>query len=152
MTETIENYTLLSEYGIPSIDAGTFERLARTLLLIVAAKGSIAPTEWAAFMDLGRRLGSNPEIKARIEAFDFKNAKIEEQIPKDASTPIKRILVFEAIRICNADGEFHEAERAAVLKAADGLGVSRASVIALEAIASAEAALLSARIKLFHQG
>lgn len=64
------------------------------------------------------------------------------------SEKAKRASVYFAIQACSADGEYHEAEKAEILKMAKAMGISEEEVSQLEAMSSEEDRFREKRVKL----
>ncbi|NEO90816.1 MAG: hypothetical protein F6K56_11400 [Moorea sp. SIO3G5] len=93
--------------------------------------------------------------KEYIEAlrqFDWKNANVEELLTGlkyDFPLNFRRSMLYQAIKMCRADGNYHEKEKASVAKAAEILGIERSVAASLESLAEMEDSADRLRVALF---
>ncbi|NEP53294.1 MAG: hypothetical protein F6K65_32610, partial [Moorea sp. SIO3C2] len=60
-----------------------------------------------------------------------------------------RTLLYQAVKMCRADGNYHEKEKASVAKAAEILGIERSVAVSLESFAELEDSAERLRLALF---
>ncbi|NEO38619.1 MAG: hypothetical protein F6J90_20700 [Moorea sp. SIOASIH] len=58
-------------------------------------------------------------------------------------------MLYQAIKMCRGDGNYHEKEKATVAKAAEILGIERSIVVSLESLAELEDSAERLRLALF---
>ena len=58
-------------------------------------------------------------------------------------------MLYQAIKMCRADGDYHEKEKASVAKAAEILSIERSMISSLESLAESEDAAQKLRLSLF---
>ena len=88
-------------------------------------------------------LGCTEEYISAVKNLDWKNANIEELLGKikfDFPMNSPKAILYQAIKMCRADREYHEKEKAAVRKAAEILEVSQNEVSAIESLVEMEEA------------
>ena len=111
------------------------------LLAIAGADGTLADAELQWYLDEAVLMGVTQEYVDALRKIDWKNVNIEEalsQVNFDFPINVKRSLLYQAIKMSRADGEYHEKEKAAVAKAAEILGVEKSVVESIEAVAEME--------------
>jgi tellurite resistance protein len=137
-------------YGrIPKADAQVAGYL-KALKIIIAADGSIAPAEAAAFAKGMARLGVDDATRKDVDAFNPKGGKLEDVVPGIKRGGLRaRMLVRDAVELSRADGTYAAEEKAAVARAAQLVGVEAATVGAIEALVELEHAAKHLRKSLF---
>lgn len=141
MGKMVKSHALKNVYGIDAIEEDQLERLARSVLVIIGGDGKVSEEELDAYRDFCRRVGLSDAQVAELAKFDWKQAKLGEQLPQALPDGWKNILISEAVAICGADSEYHAEERAKVRQAAETLGVNRTTVAAIEALVGTELAM-----------
>jgi len=122
------------------------------LLTIAGADGELADEELAWFLDEQVMIGAPDEVIQAIKAFDWQNANLEELVNSlhyDFDLNARRIMLYQAIKMSSADGEYHPKEREAVWKAAEMLKVEPEAVRSLEILAEMEDSVDRMRFNLF---
>ncbi len=112
-------------FNIARISKAVWKNYGYACLTIAGADGEVAPAEMDHIVNHARAMGATEDIIDAWRKFDFKNASLEELIPTlVADSPINasRSLLYSAIKMSSADGDFAGAERAAVYRAAEILG------------------------------
>jgi uncharacterized tellurite resistance protein B-like protein len=145
------NETRVQErYGrLPSSDQQAISYL-KALKVIVGADGEIPEAELNAFRKGMQRLGIPDSLVKDVEAFDFKSGRLEDLLPDIRKGGLRaRMLLRDAVEVARADGTYAEAEKAAVAKAAQLLGVDEAIVKSIEALVELEHAAKHLRKALF---
>lgn len=123
------------------------------LMAIAGADGELAAEEFQWYIDEQRLLlvDANEYIET-LRQIDWKNAKTEEllqNIQYDFPLNFRRVMLYQAIKMSQADGVYQEKEQAAVAKAAQILGIERSTLVSLEALAEMENASERLRLALF---
>jgi hypothetical protein len=112
-------------------------RYLLSLKIILAADG-LHPLEEHALARGMTLMGVPDEIRDTVQRFEVAGAVLEEYLPRTATRPRARLLVYDAVRLASADGLYADAEREAVARAAAALGVDQFSVRALEGLVQME--------------
>ena len=112
------------------------------LLAIAGADGELAPDEMQWYLDEQELLFVDPaEYLQAIRNIDWRSVNLEEALnAMNYNIPLnfQRTVMYQAIKMCRADKEYHEDEKAAVNKTAQILGIARDVVVELESIAELE--------------
>lgn len=147
------------KYGVSpevSVDLEVGVSCGCALLAIAGADGELAEEELQWYIDEQEMMAEDSEaLREYIEIlrkFDWKSANIEELLNKikyDFPVNFRHSMLYQAIKMSRADGEYHEKEKAAVAKAAEFLGVESSVVVSLEAVAEMEETADKLRISLF---
>ena len=112
------------------------------LLAIVGADGEVSEPERNWLINHQQMVGAPSEVIEKCKTFDYKNAKLEDLLPKITvdvpgwSAP--RTLLYHAIKMTRADKDYAKAEQEAVKKAAKLLGVEDDITMALNALVEME--------------
>ncbi|HUS65344.1 MAG TPA: hypothetical protein VMZ28_12405 [Kofleriaceae bacterium] len=114
--------------------------------LIIAGADGLSDAEMRAANDIGRGFGAPEDLIEEIKRFDYKNARLEDHLNDNLKKMAHAFLYF-AIKVSHADG-YSEKEQGLIKKSARALGVSDATVAALEGLVSAESGLRMARVAL----
>ncbi|NEO76596.1 TerB family tellurite resistance protein [Moorena sp. SIO4G3] len=128
---------------------------SRVLMAIAGADGELAEGELQWYIDEQDIFIESEEKKEYIETIrklDWKNANLEELLSKlkyDFPLNFYRTLLYQAIKMCRGDGNYHEKEKATVAKAAEILGIERSIVVSLESLAELEDSAERLRLALF---
>ena len=104
--------------------------------------------EWLT-VDLAGSLGVDEEVIADWEEFEFEDADLEEiffSFRHASFANFNKLLIYDAIRMCSADGDYAEEEKQQVSEAAKILQVSGEAVISIEALVEMEQATHKLRI------
>ncbi|WP_200817546.1 TerB family tellurite resistance protein [Calothrix rhizosoleniae] len=124
-----------------------------SLMAIAGADGELAEQEFQWYIDEQRNLLTDPEEYIEtLRKFDWKSANLEELLGKisyDFPLNFRRTMLYQAIKMCRADGSYHEKEKASVTKAAKMLGIERNIAASLESLAELEDATERLRLSLF---
>lgn len=120
------------------------------LLCISGSDGEVSDPEmeWLT-IDLARALHVDEEIVADWEEFEYEDADLEEiffSFRHASFANFNKLLLYDAIRMCSADGEYAEEEKEKVYEAAKILQVSSEAVISLEALVEMEQAAHKLRL------
>jgi uncharacterized tellurite resistance protein B-like protein len=136
--------------GTVSLDVA--KNYCGALLTIAGADGEVADDELAWFIDEQIMVGAPDEVIQAIKEFDWQNANLEELVQSlhyDFDLNARRILLYQAIKMSSADGEYHPKEREAVWKAAEMLQVEAEAVRSLEILVEMENSVARMRYNLF---
>ena len=123
------------------------------LMAIAGADGELADAELQWYIDEQEILLAEPqEYIDALRQFDWKNANIDKLlngIRYDFPLNFRRAMLYQAIRMCRADGNYHEREKSIVTRAAKTLGIEHSVVVSLESLAELEEATERLRLALF---
>ncbi len=133
----------------PIDDESTLRHLI-SLKIILAADG-LHPKEAAALSRGMTLMGIPPALMAEIERFDIHGARLEDYLPRTLSRARARTLLYDAIRLANADQDYSSVERDAVLRAASVLGIDAFTVRAIEGLVQMERAVDQLRRSLLQE-
>jgi len=135
------------------IDFDVVMSYSGAVMTIAGADGELAEKELQWFVDEQAIVFvDSAEYIEAIRKFDWKNANIEELldgIKIDFAMNVRRVMLYQAIKMSRADGVYQEKEKAAVAKAAEILGIDRSIVVSLESVAEVEEATERLRLALF---
>lgn len=135
------------------IDFDVAVKYGGALMAIAGADGELADAELQWYIDEQVVLLTDPtEYIETLKQFDWKNASIEELltgIAYDFPLNFRRTMLYQAIKMCRADGSYHTDEKATVAKAAEILGIEHHVLISLESLAELEDATERLRLALF---
>ena len=137
-------------YGISMVQPNVWREYGYALLCIAGSDGDVSDPEleWLT-IDLANALHVDEDIVADWEEFDFEDADLEEiffSFRHASFANFNKLLLYDAIRMCSADGDYAEEEKEKVYEAAKILQVSGESVIALEALVEMEQATHKLRL------
>lgn len=122
------------------------------LMAIAGADGELAEAEFQWYVEEQELLlTETQEYVEVLRKFDWKNANIEQLLSKisyDFPLNFRRGMLYQAIKMCRADGNYHDKERSTVAKAAEILGLDRSMVVSLESLAEVEEATDRLRLSL----
>lgn len=147
MTTNEEQMIAGSEYlkrrqGLSSAPFEAYLNYGYALLAIAGADGEVSDPEMNWLIDHQRMVGAPEEAIAKYKAFDYKNAKLEDLLPKiKGDIPgwsASRTLLYHAIKMARADNDYAKEEQEAVKKAAKFLGVEDDITLALNALVEME--------------
>jgi hypothetical protein len=118
-------------------------------LLIIAGCDGLPESELEYALSVARLFGAEREQIEALRRFDYKRADLEHYLTPGGIAP-PRVLLHLAIRVTRADGTYSTAERAAIARGAELLGVESSGVTALEALCDLEDALRRTRIAMVY--
>jgi tellurite resistance protein len=121
-------------------------RLGKAIKLIIAADGELSEGELAAFADLATMFGA-AEMFPQLVAFDPRSTTLVDCLQGLDNDALSRRMIYDAIRIASVDG-YAAKEREAVTKAAQIMGIDRATVALIEGLVEAERGLAAIRARL----
>ncbi|TKD03918.1 hypothetical protein [Polyangium fumosum] len=133
---------------LPTLEA--FEGYLKAILTCANGDGNLTPAEREWVLGHGSAVGALDSLLEELKTY-----KADEDIEKllamspqaDAS---RRVLIYDAVRACSADGEYNDRERATVRKMGSKLGIAEDLIRQIEEIALEEARLWERRVKLVY--
>lgn len=137
-------------YGLSMVPHSSWREYGYALLTIAGSDGEVSDPEleWLT-IDVAEACGVDEDIIADWEDFDFEEADLEEifySFNTKAFANFNKLLIYDAIRMSYADGDYAEDERDHVNKAAHLLKVPAESVMAIEALVDLEHAANKLRL------
>ncbi|NER96704.1 MAG: hypothetical protein F6J86_23140 [Symploca sp. SIO1B1] len=120
-------------------DSGIY--YSHVLLAIAGAEGELAEAELNWYINELVLLGCTEEYISTVKNLDWKNANLEELLGKinfDFPMNSPKAILYQAIKMCRADKEYHIKEKEAVRKSAQILGVPLTEVTAIESLVEME--------------
>lgn len=136
-----------------SIDFEVALKYSGALMAIAGADGELAEAELQWYLDEQEMLTVEPqEYIEAIRNLDWKKADIEELlggISYDFPINSRRSMLYQAIKMCRADGSYHDQEKASVARAAEILGIESSVLVSFESLAELEEAAEKLRLALF---
>lgn len=120
------------------------------MLAIAGSDGIVSDPEleWLT-IDLAENVGVAEEIIADWEEFEYENADLEElfnSFNKSSVASFNKLLIYDAIRMCSADGDYAAEEKEQVGEAARILNVNPDTLVAIEALVDLEYAANKLRL------
>ncbi|NER08350.1 MAG: hypothetical protein F6K17_40305 [Okeania sp. SIO3C4] len=147
MTTNEEQMIGGSEYlkrtqGLSSAPFEAYLNYGYALLAIAGADGDVPEAEMNWLINHQRMIGAPEEVLEKYKEFDYKNAKLEDLLPKiKADVPnwsAPRTLLYHAIKMSRADKDYAKQEQEAVKKAAKLLGVEDDITLSLNILVEME--------------
>ncbi|MDJ0518993.1 MAG: hypothetical protein F6K22_17660 [Okeania sp. SIO2F4] len=133
---------LKRNYGLSSAPFEAYLNYGYVLLVIAGADGDVPESEMNWLINHQRMVGAPEEVIEKYKTFDYKNAKLEDLLPKiKADVPTwsaQRTLLYHAIKMSRADKDYSKEEQEAVKKAAELLGVPEDITVALKVLVEME--------------
>jgi len=131
-------------YGISMVPKEIWKEYGYALLCIAGSDGEVSDPEleWLT-VDLAENMGVDDEIIGDWEEFEYEDADLEEIFHsfKQASfVNFNKLLIYDAIRMSYADGDYASAEQEQVSEAAKILQVSTEALTTIEALVDLEMA------------
>ncbi|MEP1034049.1 hypothetical protein [Ekhidna sp.] len=139
-------------YGITMVPESSWREYGYALLTIAGSDGEVSEPEleWLT-IECAKAVGVDEGIIADWEEYDFEEGDLEE-IFHDFNTKsfanFNKLLIYDAIRMSCADGEYASDERDQVNHAAQILKVPMETVMAIEALVDLELAANKLRLTL----
>ena len=139
-----------SFYGISMVPRDSWKEYGFALLTISGADGDVSDPEleWLT-IECAEAVGVSEDIIAEWEEFDFESADLEEifySFNTKSFGNFNKILIYDAIRMASADGDYAEEERDTVHQTAKILKVPNETVLAIEALVDLEQAANKLRL------
>jgi hypothetical protein len=140
-------------YGISLVPKKYWREYGYMLLTIAGSDGIVSDPEleWLT-MSLGRHVKVPLDIIEDWEDFDYDIAELDdiyESLSIKSTASFSKLLIYDAIRMCAADGAYALEEKEQVLEAARIMNMSLDSVIAIEALVDLEQAANKLRRTMF---
>lgn len=131
-------------YGITMVPKGKWREYGYALLTIAGSDGIVSDPEleWLT-IDMAKEVGVDEEILADWEEYDYEDSDLEElfvSFNSSALASFNKLLIYDAIRMCSADGDYALEEKEQVHEAARILKLNQEVVIAIEALVDLEQA------------
>lgn len=128
-------------YGISLVPKNAWKEYGYSLLAIAGSDGIVSDPEleWLT-LELGKYMEVEEAIIADWEEFDYDNADLESLFHSFNSSfaSFNKLLIYDAIRMSSADGDYALEEKEQVMEAAKILKVSPEAVTAIEALVELE--------------
>lgn len=145
---TLNEQAVMQRYGmLPGGERAT--NYAKALMIIMGADGEIAPAEMSAFKKRLADFGLPAEQVKALEDFDYKSASLKETLSFKPGGRTATFLLLDGIEMSSADGVYADAEKAAVAKTAEIVGVPKDKLADLEKLAVLEKEARELRAKVF---
>lgn len=122
----------------PDFNAEQMRHFGRALLCIAAAD-RLSATELVTYQEIGRHLGTPPEILEELAATDPASIDLEETLNSLGEDFSTHALLYDAILIASTDG-YTEEERFKTAQAAEILGISKGALKSIERLVETESA------------
>lgn len=140
-------------YGISLVPKESWEKYGQALLTISGSDGELSgpELEWLV-EDAASAVGVSEDIVQRWRDFDALNGDLEtifDEINVLGVVNFNKLLIYDAIRMASADGDYAEDEKESVFEAASLLKVSHEDLLSIEALIDMEKALDKLRINIF---
>lgn len=137
-------------YGISMVPKNKWLEYGYALLTIAGSDGIVSDPEleWLT-IDMAKEVGVDEEVVADWEEFDFESAELEDlfaSFNSSALASFNKLLIYDAIRMCSADGDYAHEEKEQVMEAARILKVTAEVVLAIEALVDLENAANKLRL------
>ncbi|MEM9492695.1 MAG: TerB family tellurite resistance protein [Myxococcota bacterium] len=147
----------LRQYNITApIDFDVAVNYGVALMAIAGADGELADNELQWFLDEQKLLlVESEEYIAALRAADWRNIDLEEVLSKihyDFPLNVRRAMLYQAIKMCRADKNFHEKEKRTVRRAAEILGVEAMVLASIESVIDLEESTARLRLALLETG
>ena len=140
-------------YGFTKCRAGAIESFGKALLVVSGADGVISDGEYRWFYDnFAEMLQLPDDMVARLKVYDPNGASLSELISDihfDSGGHLGRMLLFDAIRMAQADERYPEAEKSAVAEMAGLLGLNDADCEEIGSLIRIEASIRDFRKAIF---
>jgi tellurite resistance protein len=137
-------------FGYPRttvVDPELAMNMGKAVMIVAGADGELSKPEMEAFLGRAACYGAPEEALAAYKSFDYRTAKLEDYVKSDYNIGGGQVL-YDAIHVAIADGEFHPDEHKAALKMAKILGVPDTMVAAIIKLIETEIAVRGMRIAL----
>lgn len=137
-------------YGITMVPQSSWKEYGYALLTIAGSDGEVSDPEleWLT-IECAQAVGVDEETIAEWEEYDFEEGDLEEifyEFNSKSFANFNKLLIYDAIRMSSADGDYAEDEREQVHHAAQILRVPMETVMAIEALVDLEHAANKLRL------
>jgi len=139
-----------SFYGMSLVPESLWKGYGYILLNIAGSDGDVSDPEleWLT-VQCAESVGVDQEIIAAWEEYDFDQEDLEElfmELNASSFANVNKLLIYDAIRMASADGDYAEDERDQVYQAAKILKIPQEAVTAIEALVELEQAASKLRM------
>jgi len=129
-------------YGVsPILDSHFSDAYGYVLLVIAGADGKVSNREIAWLTKyLASMMGFPKSSVEKWKRFDYLTTPLEEVLKpfKKSTSSLRKLLIYDSIRMCNADSIYALKERKAVFQAAGFLNISKSNVEAIECLVDSQ--------------
>jgi len=137
-------------YGISVVPKEIWKAYGYALLCIAGSDGEVSDPEleWLT-VDLAENLQVDEEIVGDWEEFEYDLANLDDiflSLKSNSFVNFNKLLIYDAIRMSYADGEYAAEERDQVAAAARTLQVSKEALVSIEALVDLELAAHKLRL------
>lgn len=137
-------------FGISMVPKASWKEYGYILLNIAGSDGEVSDPEleWLT-VDCAEAVGVEQDIIAEWEDYDFEDDDLEElffSFNSSSFANFNKLLIYDAIRMCSADGDYAEDEKDQVYHAAKIMKVPPEAVTAIEALVDLEQAANKLRL------
>lgn len=137
-------------FGISMVPKTSWKEYGYILLNIAGSDGEVSDPEleWLT-VDCAEAVGVEQDIIAEWEDYDFEDDDLEElffNFNSSSFANFNKLLIYDAIRMCSADGDYAEDEKDQVYHAAKIMKVPPEAVTAIEALVDLEQAANKLRL------
>ncbi|WP_281616450.1 hypothetical protein [Flammeovirga sp. SubArs3] len=140
-------------FGVRFTSEETQRNYGYALMIISGADGIVSEAEKDWYLNQFCEVSETPMAIAQdVLSFDYLNGNLEEvlnNLKVDVSINFQRTLLYNAIKMANADEDFPEKEKAATEKAAELLGITKDIAETIYYLVDTEAKVLKMRSTLF---
>ena len=137
-------------YGISMVPKESWKEYGFALLTIAGSDGEVSDPEleWLT-IECAEEVGIPEETVAEWEEFDFEASDLEDifhSFNTRSFGNFNKLLIYDAIRMSSADGDYAQEEKETVNEAVKILKVSNETVLAIEALVDLEQAANKLRL------
>ena len=131
-------------FGISMVPKASWREYGYILLNIAGSDGDVSDPEleWL-IVDCAEAVGVENDIIADWEDYDFEIDDLEglfHELKTSSFANFNKLLIYDAIRMCSADGDYADDEKEQVYHAAKIMKVPSEAVTAIEALVDLEQA------------
>lgn len=141
-------------YGYSAVAPQAIEAYGYALLTIAGADGEVSPAEMDWLIEYQKKHGASTEALASYRTFEYRDADLFELLSHiDGSIENWKTaahLIYLAVHMAAADGEYAASEREKVLKAARIMMVPDDVVLTVHCLVDMERGISNLRRALFH--
>lgn len=139
-------------YGITMVPKEKWKDYGHALLIIAGSDGLVSDPEleWLT-VELAGEVGVDKDVIKEWENYDYEGSELNEvfaNFNSSALASFNKLLIYDAIRMSSADGEFALQEKEQVYEAARILHVPQETVLAIEALVNIEQAANHLRLSI----
>ncbi len=143
-------------YGCGDVPPSAWIPYAYALLAIAGADHEVSEEEYGwLYSDFVEIIGGDGNVKEAIARFDFKNADLAAllgDVSLELPINYRRALIYDAVRMSQADNHYSEHERQAVATASELLGIPHYLAKTIEGLVHTERSLEMTRKSIFEVG